>query len=78
MDPMLSFAVTFVTDPAILKALELIMNKFALGCGGILAVLVFVAVVVAIAVTGNYNAWSARPEREPIVGAGAERLSTAR
>ncbi|MEO8440173.1 MAG: LemA family protein [Spartobacteria bacterium] len=31
------------------------MNKFALGCGGILLVLVFIAVVVAIAVMGKYN-----------------------
>jgi len=32
------------------------MKKFAFGCGGILLVLVFVAVVVAIAVMGKYNA----------------------
>lgn len=31
------------------------MNKFAVGCGGILLVLVFVAVVAAIAVAGSYN-----------------------
>jgi LemA protein len=31
------------------------MKKFAFGCGGILLVLVFVAVVVAIAVAGKYN-----------------------
>ncbi len=31
------------------------MKKFAFGCGGILLVLVFVAVVIAIAVTGKYN-----------------------
>jgi LemA protein len=32
------------------------MKKFAFGCGGILLVLVFMAVVVAIAVAGKYNA----------------------
>lgn len=32
------------------------MKKFAFGCGGILLVLVFVAVVIAIAVMGKYNA----------------------
>ena len=32
------------------------MSKFAIGCGGIFLVLVFVAVVVAIAVAGKYNA----------------------
>jgi LemA protein len=31
------------------------MKKFAFGCGGILLVLVFVAVVVAMAVAGKYN-----------------------
>ena len=32
------------------------MKKFAFGCGGILLVLVFMAVVIAIAVMGKYNA----------------------
>src|SRR5678816_2126722 len=32
------------------------MKKFAFGCGGILLVLAFVAVVVAMAVAGKYNA----------------------
>lgn len=31
------------------------MNKFAIGCGGILLVLVFIVVVAAIAVMGSYN-----------------------
>ncbi len=31
------------------------MKKFAFGCGGILLVLAFVAVVVAMAVAGKYN-----------------------
>jgi LemA protein len=31
------------------------MNKFALGCGGILLALVFIAVVAGIAVAGKYN-----------------------
>lgn len=31
------------------------MKKFAFGCGGILLVLVFIAVVIAIAVMGKYN-----------------------
>jgi LemA protein len=31
------------------------MNKFTLGCGGILLVIVFIAVVIGIAVMGKYN-----------------------
>src|SRR6187551_2913417 len=31
------------------------MNKFALGCGGLIAVLLFVVVVAAIAIGGRYN-----------------------
>src|SRR2546429_4825379 len=31
------------------------MNKFALGCGVVLAILLFIAVVAALAIGGNYN-----------------------
>ena len=31
------------------------MKKFAFGCGGVLLVVVFIAVVIAIAVMGKYN-----------------------
>jgi hypothetical protein len=31
------------------------MNKFAFGCGGILLVVVFIAVVIAMMVMGKYN-----------------------
>ncbi|HEY5037206.1 MAG TPA: LemA family protein, partial [Chthoniobacterales bacterium] len=31
------------------------MKKFAFGCGGILLVLVFIAVIIAIALAGSYN-----------------------
>ena len=32
------------------------MKKFAFGCGGVLLVVVFIAVIIAIAVMGKYNA----------------------
>jgi LemA protein len=32
------------------------MKKFAFGCGGLLLVVVFIAVVIGIAVMGKYNA----------------------
>src|SRR5690348_14791404 len=31
------------------------MNKFAIGCGGIVVVLLFVALVIGLAVAGTYN-----------------------
>src|SRR6266566_3546669 len=33
----------------------IVMNKFALGCGVLIAILLFVVVVAAIAIGGNYN-----------------------
>src|SRR5947207_14444809 len=31
------------------------MNKFAIGCGGVLVILLFVVVVLALALMGSYN-----------------------